>query len=97
MFIKYFFYLADQKVLCLLSVSDEKWLWHRRLGHAKWRLISKISKLKVVKGLSNHNYHSDALYGKFQVGEINKTNFKPKNIVSTFRLELHQSMGRNMH
>lgn len=26
--------LDDQKVLFLLLVSDEKWLWHRRLGHA---------------------------------------------------------------
>jgi len=35
--------LTDQKVLCLLSMSDKKWLWHRRLGHANWRLISKLS------------------------------------------------------
>jgi len=26
--------LAEHKVLCLLSVSDKKWLWHIRLGHA---------------------------------------------------------------
>jgi len=26
--------LTDQKVVCLLSVSDKKWLWHKRLGHA---------------------------------------------------------------
>jgi len=26
--------LTDQKVLCLLSMSDKKWLWHKRLGHA---------------------------------------------------------------
>ena len=37
--------LTDQKVLCLLSMSDKKWLWHRRLRHANWRLISKLSKL----------------------------------------------------
>jgi len=37
--------LTDQKVLYLLSMSDKKWLWHRRLGHANWRLISKINKL----------------------------------------------------
>jgi len=23
--------LADQNVVCLLLVSDEKWLWHKRL------------------------------------------------------------------
>lgn len=55
--------LADHKVLCLLLVSDEKWLWHKRLDHANWRLISKLSELKLVKGLSELNHHSDALCG----------------------------------
>jgi hypothetical protein len=26
--------LKDQKVFCLLTLSDEKWIWHKRLGHA---------------------------------------------------------------
>jgi len=34
-----FFELVDQKVICLLSMNDKKWVWHRRLGHANWRLI----------------------------------------------------------
>jgi hypothetical protein len=55
--------LVDQKVICLLSVNDKKWMWHRRLGHAYWRLISKLSKLQLVKGLPDIDYHSDALCG----------------------------------
>jgi len=55
--------LVDQKVICLLSMNDKKWVWHRRLGHANWRLISKLSKLKLVKGLPNIDYHSNALCG----------------------------------
>jgi len=55
--------LVDQKVVCLLPVSDKKWLWHRRLGHANWRLISMLNKLQLVKGLPDIDYHSDALYG----------------------------------
>lgn len=43
--------LADQKVLFLLPVNDEKWVWHIRLGYANWRLVSKLSKLKLVKEL----------------------------------------------
>jgi len=39
--------LTDQKVLCLLSMSDKKWLWHRRLGHANWRLISKQRRSRI--------------------------------------------------
>jgi hypothetical protein len=41
----HFFELFDLKVICLLSVNDKKWMWHIRLGHADWRLISKLSKL----------------------------------------------------
>ncbi|KAK2402258.1 hypothetical protein QL285_051795 [Trifolium repens] len=81
--------LSEQKIVCLLSLNDEKWVWHQRLGHANWRLISKLSKLSLVKGLPNLNYHSDALCGPCQIGKISKASFKPKNIVSTSRpLEL---------
>jgi len=49
--------LVDQKVVCLLSVNNKKWLWHRRLGHANWRLIYKLSKLQLVKCLPDIDYH----------------------------------------
>jgi len=85
----YFSELTDQKVLCLLSMSDKKWLWHKRLGHANWRLISKLSKLQLVIGLPDIDYHSDALCGACQKGKIVKISFKSKDIVSTSRpLEL---------
>jgi hypothetical protein len=58
-----FFDLDDQKVVCLMSVGDGKWLWHKCLGHANWRLISKLNKLKFVNGLPELKYHSDALCG----------------------------------
>ena len=81
--------LVDQKVVCLLSVNDKKWVWHRRLGHPNWRLISKLSKLQLVKGLPNIEYHSDALSSACQKGKIVKSSFETKDIVSTSRpLEL---------
>jgi len=70
-------------------MNDKKWVWHRRLGHANWRLISKLSKLQIVKGLPNIDYHSDALCGACQRGKFLKLSFKAKDIVSTSRpLEL---------
>jgi len=81
--------LVDQKVVCLLLVNDKKWAWHRRLGHANWRLISKLSKLQLVRGLPKIDYHSDALCGACRKGKIVKSSFKTKDIVSTSRpLEL---------
>ena len=35
--------LLDQNVKCLASFVDEKWLWHRKFGHAHMKLISKIA------------------------------------------------------
>jgi len=67
-------------------MNDKKWVCHRRLGHANWRLISKLSKLQLVKGLPNIDYHSDALCGAYQRGKIVKSSFKAKDIVSTSRL-----------
>ena len=72
-----------------MSMNDKKWMWHRRLGHANWRLISKLSKLQLVKGLPDIDYHSDAFCGACQKGKIVKSSFKVKDIVSTSRpLEL---------
>jgi len=58
-----FLELADQKVVCLLSVNDKKWLWHRRLRHTNWRLISKLSTSQLVRGLPDLDCHSDTLCG----------------------------------
>ncbi|PNY05239.1 retrotransposon-related protein [Trifolium pratense] len=81
--------LAEQRVVCLLTLSEDKWIWHKRLGHANWRLISKLSKLDLVRGLPKIKYHSDTLCGSCQKGKIAKSSFKPKNTVSTSRpLEL---------
>jgi len=45
--------------------------------------------MKLVKGLPEQQYHSNALCGACQRGKIVKTNFRSKNIVSTSRpLEL---------
>jgi len=74
--------LADQEVKCLLTLSEEKWVWHKRLGHANWRLISKLSKLDLVRGLPKLHYHSDALCGSCQKGKSVKTSFKPKHVIS---------------
>src|SRR3954463_15085326 len=81
--------LEKQKVTCLMSVSKEQWVWHRRLGHASLRKISQINKLNLVRGLPNLKYKSDALCEACQKGKFSKPAFKSKNVVSSSRpLEL---------
>jgi len=95
--------LTDQKVLCLLSMSDKKWMWHRRLGHANWRLISKLSKLQLVRGLPNIATCGACQKGNFlKVLSNQKTLFLPPDpwnystLIYLDQLALHPYMGVNM-
>jgi len=45
-------------------------VWHKYFGHARWRLITKLSKLKLVKGLPDLNYNSNSLCKACQKGKI---------------------------
>ena len=79
-------------MLCLLKVLNH-WLWNRKLGHASWRLISKLQKNNLARGLPNMSYKDDLLYDACQKGKQIKNFFTSKNIVSTSRplqlLHLH--------
>src|ERR1044072_2860944 len=81
--------LEKQNTKCLLSVHQEQWVWHRRLGHVSMRKISQLNKLDLVRGLPKLKFASDALCEACQKGKFSKRSFKAKNIVSTSRpLEL---------
>ncbi|XP_070019975.1 uncharacterized protein [Nicotiana sylvestris] len=41
--------LGDQ--ICLASMIDDPWVWHRKLGHASMHTIQKLSKHDLVIGL----------------------------------------------
>ena len=66
-----------------MSVNEEQWVWHRRLGHVSLRRISQLNKLGLVRGLPNLKFSSDALCEACQKGKFSKTYFKAKKIVST--------------
>lgn len=36
--------LSNQNVSCLLPVKENHWVWHKKLGYASLRLISKLQK-----------------------------------------------------
>ena len=82
--------LSDQHVTCLISTKENHQLWHRKLGHTSLRLISKLLKYNLVRGLPSMSSKSDdILCDACQMGKQSKTSFHSKNIVSTSRpLEL---------
>ena len=54
------------------------WLWHRRLGHANMELLSKLSKLDLVKGLPVTKFIKDKIFDACQLGKQTKSSFKEK-------------------
>ena len=76
--------------LCLVADScDAPWLWHRRLGHASFGVISKLSWHDLVNGLPRVNFSSDKIFEACAKGKQTCSSFKTKNIISSSRpLEL---------
>ena len=47
----YFDDLSNKCVKSLAAVNEDVWLWHRRLEHANFDLISKLSNKGLIRGL----------------------------------------------
>ncbi|XP_072058208.1 uncharacterized protein [Arachis hypogaea] len=76
-------YLKVQNVTCFSSMESEKWMWHKRLGHASMFQISKLVKRGLVRSLPNIKFDKDIICDTCQTGKQIKTSFKPKEDVST--------------
>ena len=63
---------------CLVSLDENAFLMHRRLGHAPLPLISKLAKNDIVRGLSKLRFKNEhmckpCIRAKHTIGS-----FKPK-------------------
>jgi len=74
---------------CLVTMSEDSWLWHRRLAHVNFDLLNKIVSKDLVIGLPKIKFSKDHLCDACQMGKQTKISFKSKNFVSTTKpLEL---------
>lgn len=53
--------IALQDAIYFLVQNEISWLWHRRLGHHKVKLIFKLSKFDLLKDLSKKNFFKDKI------------------------------------
>ena len=86
-------YVLSMKIsndnLCLLANTSDPWLWHKRFGHLNFKLLSKISKLDLVRGLPKITFRVDRICDACQLGKLKKSSFKLKDMISTSKpLEL---------
>jgi hypothetical protein len=81
--------ITSKESICLATINENSWLWHRRLGHANMELLSKLAKLDLVKGLPVTKFVKDKICNACQLGKQTKSSFKKKKVISTSRpLEL---------
>ncbi|GJT61532.1 putative ribonuclease H-like domain-containing protein [Tanacetum coccineum] len=55
------FKLLDENLACLFekATTDESRLWHRRLGHVKFKIMNKLMKGNLVRGLPLKTFEND--------------------------------------
>ncbi|XP_060170564.1 uncharacterized protein LOC132601497 [Lycium barbarum] len=76
--------------ICLASMGEDPWMWHKKLGHASMRLIEKLTRHDLVIGFPKLNYTKDHLCDSCQNGKQTRNSFSSKDIVSTSKpLQLH--------
>ena len=69
---------------CLIANDvNDSWLWHRRLGHASMKTLSKLVKNDLVVGLPKLNFDKNKLCDACQFEKQVRNSFKSKNLVST--------------
>jgi hypothetical protein len=78
-------YDLSLKVKCLMVNNNDSWLWHKRFAHIHMEHLNKLVKHDLVIGLPKIKFVKDKLGDAYQKGKQTKSNFKPKNIVSTSR------------
>ena len=76
--------IHNELCLCANDVNDS-WLWHRRLGHACMKTLSKLVINDLVIGLPKLTFDKDKICDACQFGKQVRSLLKPNNLVSTSR------------
>ena len=66
---------------CLLSKSDESWLWHMRLAHIHTNHLNKQKSKELVFGLPNIKFQNNRLCNACVKGKQIRTSFKSKDVL----------------
>ncbi|KAH0704355.1 hypothetical protein KY285_018633 [Solanum tuberosum] len=56
-------------VIGIASMTDDPWIWHKKLGHASIRLIEKLAKNELVIRLPKLDYSKDHICDACQMGK----------------------------
>ena len=71
-------YILETENQGYLSMVDESWLWHRKLGHLSFDNIAKISTKEAVRDIPKIVVPLNSVCKHFQHGKQTRANFKIK-------------------
>ena len=71
-----------------MSMIDESWIWHRRMGHLNFDNLMKVSRKEVVRDLPNIVKPLNLVCKHCQHGKKIKSNFKVKGHTTSQPLEI---------
>ncbi|GJT40624.1 putative ribonuclease H-like domain-containing protein [Tanacetum coccineum] len=72
--------VPKESLTCLVAKAtlDESMLWHRRLGHVKFKTINKLVKENLVRGLPSKHFENDQTCVACLKGKQHKASFDKK-------------------
>ena len=68
---------------CHLGKEDERWIWHKRMGHIHFDNLVKIYKNQAVQNMSKVTKPANSVCEQCQHGKQTRVNFKMKEHSST--------------
>ena len=71
-------YILENEEQCYMSMIDESWLWHRRMGHLNFDNLMKVSKKEVVRDLPKIVKPLNSVCKHCQHGKKTRASFKAK-------------------
>ena len=75
--------------MCLVANDNDPWLWHKCFCQINFRIIDKLAKNDLVKGLPKVSFKVDNICDACQLGKLTKSSFKSKKVISMLQpLEL---------
>lgn len=60
---------------CLVTKTEDSWLWHKLLEHVHFDLINKITSKNLVVGLPNIKFSKDNFCDACQMGKKTRVSF----------------------
>ena len=81
-------YILENENQCYLSMVDESWLWHRRLGHLNFDNLVRISKKETVRDLPKIVKPLNLVCKHCQHGKQARVSFKTKEHMTSHPLEI---------